>query len=42
MHVRPDADHDGEILLLESSEDMPPAGQIYWNLRAMGERAVRY
>jgi muramoyltetrapeptide carboxypeptidase LdcA involved in peptidoglycan recycling len=40
QHVRPDADHDGGILLLESSEEMPPAGQIYRDLRAMGERGL--
>jgi len=39
-HVPPDADLDGGILLLESSEDMPRAGQIYWDLRAMGERGL--
>ncbi len=36
---RPD-DVDGHVLVLETSEEMPSADEVYWTLRNMGERGL--
>ena len=38
--IRPNADYAGSILLLETSEEMPPAEEVYRMLRNMGERGL--
>jgi muramoyltetrapeptide carboxypeptidase LdcA involved in peptidoglycan recycling len=38
--IRPSADYAGCILLLETSEDMPPAEEVFWMLRNAGERGL--
>ncbi|MCJ0869432.1 S66 peptidase family protein [Streptomyces sp. AP-93] len=38
--VRPVEEHAGEVLFLETSEDMPRAQDVYWILRSMGERGL--
>jgi len=32
--------YDGHVLFLETSEDMPRAGDVFWILRSMGERGL--
>lgn len=32
--------YDGEVLLLETSEEMPSANEVFWTLRNMGERGL--
>ncbi|MFH0520493.1 S66 peptidase family protein [Streptomyces sp. M41] len=34
------SDYDGEVLLLETSEEMPSADEVFWTLRNMGERGL--
>jgi muramoyltetrapeptide carboxypeptidase LdcA involved in peptidoglycan recycling len=36
--VGPSSDYQGQVLLLETSEEMPPAEEVYRTLRNMGER----
>lgn len=38
--VRPTGEYTGDVLFLETSEDMPGAQEVYWILRAMGERGL--
>ncbi|MFE7116656.1 S66 peptidase family protein [Streptomyces sp. NPDC057654] len=38
--VLPTAAYAGDVLFLETSEDMPPAREVYWILRNMGERGL--
>jgi muramoyltetrapeptide carboxypeptidase LdcA involved in peptidoglycan recycling len=38
--IRPMEDYAGCVLLLETSEEMPPAGEVYRMLRNMGERGL--
>ncbi|MFI6865110.1 S66 peptidase family protein [Streptomyces sp. NPDC050421] len=38
--IRPAAEYEGRVLFLETSEDMPSAGEVYWILRSMGERGL--
>jgi muramoyltetrapeptide carboxypeptidase LdcA involved in peptidoglycan recycling len=38
--VRPAAAYAGNVLFLETSEDMPRAQEVYWILRNMGERGL--
>ncbi|WP_405486074.1 S66 peptidase family protein [Streptomyces sp. NBC_00096] len=38
--VRPAGEYAGGVLFLETSEDMPRAREVYWILRAMGERGL--
>jgi muramoyltetrapeptide carboxypeptidase LdcA involved in peptidoglycan recycling len=38
--LRPVEDYAGCVLLLETSEDMPPAHEVYWMLRNFGERGL--
>ncbi|WP_375474592.1 LD-carboxypeptidase [uncultured Jatrophihabitans sp.] len=38
--VRPVADYAGCVLLLETSEEMPPAQEVFWMLRNAGERGL--
>ncbi|MCY0935802.1 S66 family peptidase [Streptomyces sp. H34-S4] len=38
--VRPVEEYAGGVLFLETSEDMPRAQDVYWILRAMGERGL--
>ncbi len=38
--IRPPADYAGCVLLLETSEEMPPAVEVYRMLRNMGERGL--
>jgi muramoyltetrapeptide carboxypeptidase LdcA involved in peptidoglycan recycling len=38
--VRPVADYAGCVLLLETSEEMPPAQEVFWMLRNFGERGL--
>jgi muramoyltetrapeptide carboxypeptidase LdcA involved in peptidoglycan recycling len=38
--IRPNADYAGCILLLETSEEMPPAVEVFRMLRNMGERGL--
>ncbi|MGP4110709.1 S66 family peptidase [Streptomyces sp. 4N509B] len=34
------AEHEGRVLFLETSEDLPPAREVYHVLRSMGERGL--
>ncbi|MFE5757088.1 S66 peptidase family protein [Streptomyces massasporeus] len=34
------SEYDGGVLLLETSEDMPSATEVFWTLRNMGERGL--
>ncbi|MFJ4363776.1 S66 peptidase family protein [Streptomyces chartreusis] len=34
------SDYDGGVLLLETSEEMPSASEVFWTLRNMGERGL--
>ncbi|MFD3837124.1 S66 peptidase family protein [Streptomyces sp. NPDC058642] len=34
------SEYDGAVLLLETSEDMPSATEVFWTLRNMGERGL--
>jgi muramoyltetrapeptide carboxypeptidase LdcA involved in peptidoglycan recycling len=34
------SEYDGGVLLLETSEGMPSAGEVFWTLRNMGERGL--
>ncbi|MET9643670.1 S66 peptidase family protein [Streptomyces syringium] len=38
--VRPPASYRGDVLFLETSEDMPGAQEVFWILRNMGERGL--
>ncbi|MFJ7591645.1 S66 peptidase family protein [Streptomyces sp. NPDC097617] len=38
--VRPADTYAGNVLFLETSEDMPRADEVYWILRSMGERGL--
>jgi len=38
--IGPSADYAGCVLLLETSEDMPPAREVFWMLRNAGERGL--
>jgi muramoyltetrapeptide carboxypeptidase LdcA involved in peptidoglycan recycling len=38
--IRPDADYAGCVLLLETSEEMPPAEEVFRMLRNAGERGL--
>jgi muramoyltetrapeptide carboxypeptidase LdcA involved in peptidoglycan recycling len=38
--IRPVEDYAGHVLFLESSEEMPPADEVYYTLRNMGERGL--
>jgi muramoyltetrapeptide carboxypeptidase LdcA involved in peptidoglycan recycling len=38
--IRPAADYAGCVLLLETSEEMPPAQEVFWMLRNAGERGL--
>lgn len=38
--VRPPGEYAGDVLSLETSEGMPGAQEVYWILRAMGERGL--
>jgi muramoyltetrapeptide carboxypeptidase LdcA involved in peptidoglycan recycling len=33
-------DYDGCVLLIETSEEMPPAQEVFWTLRSAGERGL--
>jgi muramoyltetrapeptide carboxypeptidase LdcA involved in peptidoglycan recycling len=39
-YVRPAPDYAGHILLVETSEEMPPAEEVFRMLRNMGERGL--
>jgi len=34
------SEYDGDVLLLETSEEMPSANEVFWTLRNMGERGL--
>lgn len=38
--VRPAGHYAGDVLFLETSEEMPSAQEVYWILRGMGERGL--
>jgi muramoyltetrapeptide carboxypeptidase LdcA involved in peptidoglycan recycling len=38
--IRPSADYAGCVLLVETSEDMPSAQEVFWMLRSAGERRL--
>ena len=38
--VLPVEAYDGHVLVLETSEDRPPAREVYWMLRVLGERGI--
>lgn len=38
--IRPVDAYAGDVLFLETSEDMPSAQEVYWILRCMGERGL--
>ena len=38
--IRPNADYAGSVLLLETSEEMPPAEEVFRMLRNIGERGL--
>jgi muramoyltetrapeptide carboxypeptidase LdcA involved in peptidoglycan recycling len=38
--IRPNEDYAGCVLLLETSEEMPPAGEVFRMLRNVGERGL--
>jgi muramoyltetrapeptide carboxypeptidase LdcA involved in peptidoglycan recycling len=38
--IAPVPEYAGGVLLVETSEDMPSATEVYWMLRAMGERGL--
>src|SRR5262249_49971133 len=38
--VEPNENYTGQVLLLETSEEMPPAEEVYRTLRNMGERGL--
>jgi muramoyltetrapeptide carboxypeptidase LdcA involved in peptidoglycan recycling len=38
--IRPSADYSGCVLLLETSEEMPSAQEVFWMLRNAGERGL--
>jgi muramoyltetrapeptide carboxypeptidase LdcA involved in peptidoglycan recycling len=40
MCIAPAGTCQGGVLFLETSEDMPPATEVYWVLRSMGERGL--
>ncbi|MFF7445120.1 MULTISPECIES: LD-carboxypeptidase [unclassified Streptomyces] len=33
-------EYDGDVLILETSESMPSADEVFWTLRSMGERGL--
>jgi muramoyltetrapeptide carboxypeptidase LdcA involved in peptidoglycan recycling len=39
-YIRPAEAYDGHVLFIESSEEMPPADEVYYTLRSMGERGM--
>ncbi|MEY9990501.1 muramoyltetrapeptide carboxypeptidase LdcA involved in peptidoglycan recycling [Streptomyces sp. V4I8] len=38
--ARDPAEYDGGVLLLETSEELPSANEVFWTLRNMGERGL--
>jgi muramoyltetrapeptide carboxypeptidase LdcA involved in peptidoglycan recycling len=38
--IAPNAEYAGSVLLLETSEELPPAGEVFRMLRNMGERGL--